>query len=419
MTNHDYSEPWPNAAGSYMVDYDGRPLMNYDFLKQALAPISLSLQFESCLYTPATGMQAELFLVSDAPKAAAGLRAKWVARDREGTVFDHGESTASIAPLEVKSLGMITLPPLDKAIQGPILVELRLEDSGGKLLVERVQIFGRAELPCPFAGLLNTASSAYPIRRTALQMTAAPVRIEGDQEVLDLQVKNTGMMTTLFCEPHPLIVYRTDLFIDNNNCFIPSGESRVITIRASINPECGLSLAQTGWTISTWNADDVTVASSAEVLLSVGRWDKMCREFLGYFDVNQVTNGAGTVCTGNRPDSETLPYRLSGTGTVRFEFKCTRAQAGRAARLRIHSADQAESAPTVVQITINGRELEKTLPKGLGIQRADPAHRAFPATVEFDLAGSDLREGKNLLRVSIKGDGWFTWDALDLVLVPN
>jgi hypothetical protein len=55
----------------------------------------------------------------------------------------------------------------------------------------------------------------------------------------------------------------------------------------------------------------------------------------------------------------------------------------------------------------------------LGIQRADPAHRAFPATVEFDLAGSDLREGKNLLRVSIKGDGWFTWDALDLVLVPN
>jgi hypothetical protein len=245
------------------------------------------------------------------------------------------------------------------------------------------------------------------------------VRIEGEQEVLDLRVKNTGRMTALFCEPHPLIVYRTDLFIDNNNCFIPPGESRVITIRASSHPESGLSLAQTGWTISTWNADDVTVASSAEVLLSVGRWDKMCREFLGYFDVNQVTNGGASVCTGNRPDAGTLPYRLSGTGTVRFEFKCTRAQVGRAARLRIHSADQAESAPTVVQITINGRELEKTLAKGLGIQRADPAHRAFPATVEFDLAGSDLREGKNLLRVSIKGDGWFTWDALDLVLVPN
>ena len=419
ISNHTFSEPWPNAAGSYMVDCDGRPLMNYDFLKQALAPISLSLKIESCLYTPATGINAELFLVSDAPKDAAGLRAKWMARDREGTVFDHGQSTASIAPLEVKSLGMITLHPPAKGIGGPILVELRLEDSSGKLLVERVQIFGRADLPGPFAGLLNRSSSASPVRRSALQVTAAPVRIEGEQEVLDLRVKNTGIMTALFCEPHPLIVYRTDLFIDNNNCFIPPGESRVITIRASSHPESGLSLAQTGWTISTWNADDVTVASSAEVLLSVGRWDKMCREYLGYFDVNQVTNVGASVCTGNRPDAGTLPYRLSGTGTVRFEFKCTRAQVRRAARLRIHSADQAESAPTVVQITINGRTLEKPLPQGLGIQRTDPAHRAFPATAVFDLTGSDLRPGKNSLTVGVVGDGWFSWDSLDLMLVPN
>ena len=419
MTNHLLSEPWPNAAGSYMIDYDGRPLMNYDFLKQALAPISLSLQFESCLYTPSTGIQAELFLVSDAPKEAAGLRAKWMARDREGTVFDHGQSTASIAPLEVKSLGMITLHPPAKGIGGPILVELRLEDSSGKLLVERVQIVGRADLPGPFAGLLNRSSSASPVRRTALRVIAAPVRIEGEQEVLDLRVKNTGIMTALFCEPHPLIVYRTDLFIDNNNCFIPPGESRVITIRASSHPESGLSLAQTGWTISTWNADDVTVASSAEVLLSVGRWDKMCREYLGYFDVNQVTNVGASVCTGNRPDAGTLPYRLSGTGTVRFEFKCTRAQVRRAARLRIHSADQAESAPTVVQITINGRTLEKPLPQGLGIQRTDPAHRAFPATAVFDLTGSDLRPGKNSLTVGVVGAGWFSWDSLDLMPVTN
>ena len=40
-------------------------------------------------------------------------------------------------------------------------------------------------------------------------------------------------MTALFCEPHPLIEYRTDLFIDNNHCFIPPGESRTITIRTA------------------------------------------------------------------------------------------------------------------------------------------------------------------------------------------
>ena len=51
MTNWDFNEPWPNGAGSYLVDYDGRTLMNYDFFKQALAPISLSLRYDSVFYS--------------------------------------------------------------------------------------------------------------------------------------------------------------------------------------------------------------------------------------------------------------------------------------------------------------------------------------------------------------------------------
>ena len=43
------------------------PLMIYDFLKHALAPVSLSLRFASNRYDPATGLEAELWLVSDAP----------------------------------------------------------------------------------------------------------------------------------------------------------------------------------------------------------------------------------------------------------------------------------------------------------------------------------------------------------------
>ena len=68
----DYNEPWPNGAGSYMVDYDGRPLMNYDFVKQALAPVSLSLQYDSLLYDPAVGVKAELWITSDAPAGRRG-----------------------------------------------------------------------------------------------------------------------------------------------------------------------------------------------------------------------------------------------------------------------------------------------------------------------------------------------------------
>ncbi len=604
ISNHCFSEPWPNLALSGMVDYDGRTLMNYDFVKQAMAPISLSLQFDSCLYTPEKGIEAEMFLVSDAPLAAEGLHATWLARDRDGTVLDHGEVTAAIAPQEVKSLGMITIHPPEKSSAGPIFIELHLSDAAGKLLVERVQIFGRADMPGPFAGLLNnrnhapvdatatevwdgapngpdnlafvgngakpaTASSArgearhqpagindglygndhswigtaprswfqidlgkvatvgcfklgrdrtgilgdravdylkietsldaktwqtvyeqagmtgmkgyssnksivvcvapvqaefvkttvdslqsakgelacvdefevfgtakqapaqfpqvqfprshikvYPTRRTTLEVAAAAPRMEGDQAVLDLTVHNTGVMTALFCEPHPLLNYRTDLYIDNKNCFIPPGESRVISIRASSHPSCGLSLAQTGWTVSTWNADTVTVDPSADVLLSVGRQDVMCREFMGYDKPNQTAANAQVTLEGNLPDTTRLPYIMRGQGSASFKFDLDNTQAGHAARLRIYTADQAADASTTVQITMNGHTAEAALPAGLGIQNTDPAHRAYPASLVFDLSGADLHPGKNELSVRIKGDGWFTWDSLDLVRQP-
>jgi hypothetical protein len=105
----------------------------------------------------------------------------------------------------------------------------------------------------------------------------------------------------------------------------------------------------------------------------------------------------------HRADAGKLPYRLSGTGTAQFEFDCPGAQARHPARLRIHTSDQSEVAPTVaptvVQIALDGPRLQQTLPKGLGIQRTDPAHRAYPATVEFDLAGSELRKKSNTLTV--------------------
>ena len=74
------------------------------------------------------------------------------------------------------------------------------------LLTERVQIFGERGPKGPFAGLLrnrDAQASTHPVRRTTLTVKAAPVRVDGDQEVLELHVRNTGSMTALFCEPHP------------------------------------------------------------------------------------------------------------------------------------------------------------------------------------------------------------------------
>ena len=65
-----FNEPWPNGAGPYHVDYDGRPLMGFDYLKDALTPLSLSLRQDSIVFDPAEGLAVELWLVSDRPGAA-------------------------------------------------------------------------------------------------------------------------------------------------------------------------------------------------------------------------------------------------------------------------------------------------------------------------------------------------------------
>ena len=598
MTTWDFNEPWSNAAGSYLVDYDGRPKMMYDFFKQAIAPLSLSLKYNTVFYPLDKGMKTELFLASDLPKPAENLHWKWVARDRRGDIFAHNEGTASINPIEVKSLGELTLTPPEKTSFGPIFMELRLEDNKGKLLTERLHIFGLANLPAPFARLVQNSGTdadddpsqikttagrptdftnllyrlegkgmtppaasvhpsyrgmlavndgnfgndnawsdgwfeyklrskatlglfkfgrdrtgvlsdrpadymkietsldgehwqtvfeqdkltqlpgfspaktveiqiapvqaaylkvtvtppgkekgpfpvidefeAYapaakppttlphvavldrpevcrPLRHTALEVQASPVRVEGEQEVLELNVKNTGAMTAFPCEVHPLISYRTDLFIDNNHCFIPPGESRTITIRASQQPPCGLTLAQTGWWISSWNADKVTVAPSEEVLLAVGRRDQMCREFLGYFEPNKIADVKQTTLTGARPDPSQLPYRLDGGKAVRFEFPVKDDSSKHAAKLRIHTADQSKEVRAVVGVRVNGKALEQSLPEGLGIQNTDPAHLAFPATLEFEIPASALQGGKNILEVQVKNGGWFTWDSLECI----
>ena len=177
----------------------------------------------------------------------------------------------------------------------------------------------------------------------------------------------------------------------------------------------GLTLAQTGWWISCWNADNVTVAPGDDVLLAVGRRDQMCREFLGYVDPRKIADLKQATLVGTRPDPAQLPYRLDTGKQARFEFPLSGSSPQRPARLRIHAADQSKAVRAALNVTVNGKTFEQSLPAGLGIQDADPAHLAFPATVEFEIPVGVLQPGKNVLEVHVNGAGWFTWDALECI----
>ncbi len=415
MTSWVLNEPWPNGGGPNLVDYDGRPLMNYGFMKQALAPVSLSLRHSSNLYDPAAGLNAELWLVSDAPEPSFNLRWRWLLRDMAGRVLSQNEGNASIRPLEAYQLGDIKTGPLKASASMPLLVELQLADAKGTILTERLHLFGSADLQAPLAAFLpGTGPSTGAVARTILEAVVQSHQLDGDTEVLQIKLTNLGLMTALFCEPHPLLAYRTDIDIDNNHAFVPPGETRTITITAPADSWTGLTLPQTGWRLSCWNADDVMIPPSEQVLFSIGRQDAMTREFLGYDDLDRIAGLNEVTLEGNRPDPSALPLLMNEDRSVRFVFDSAQGWEG-PARLRLHTSDQDKLQEPLVAVTVNGTLFEGRLKTGLGIQNRNPAHLAFPQTLELRLPRGILVIGHNTLEVRVKNASWFTWDSIDLI----
>jgi hypothetical protein len=261
-----------------------------------------------------------------------------------------------------------------------------------------------------------------PVSRTTLVASRHPVRVTGKNETIEIELENKGSMTALFCEPHPMLEYRTDITVLNNHAFVPPGETRTVTIYAP-TPPGGLTLAQTGWRISCWNADDVVLPPSEEVLLSLGRRDRMAREY-GESGSKEVLQLAG-----RRPDASLLPWLLAGpqgkqpntpsAQLARFVFEVSSRQSKAASRLRIHTSDQDSLHGPVIRISANGRRFAQPLNPGLGVQLSDRAHLAFPATARFDLPAGTLKPGRNVLEVSVANGGWFSWDAMELIALSE
>ncbi|HPF71273.1 MAG TPA: glycosyltransferase family 4 protein, partial [Candidatus Krumholzibacteria bacterium] len=139
--------------------------------------------------------------------------------------------------------------------------------------------------------------------------------------------------------------------IHNQNCCIPPGESRVMTIRAAARPG-ELTLVQTGWRIETFNADDVVIEPSGGLLLSMGRRDATCREYAGSDDPGSAPAQASTVLS---PVSLKIggPFWLvKGKTTVRYVFGLMPGKEGNGAVLRIHTADQSASVATELAVNV-------------------------------------------------------------------
>lgn len=439
FTTWDYNEPWPNGAGSYVIDYDGRPVMMYRFMQEALEPVALQLRYDSIFYSAFEENYATLRIVSDVPCEQNDFRWSCIQRDRRGNVYEENSGVVSIDNQEVKELCTIRINPPMAMYLGPVFVELTLKDADGKLMARREYIFCPEGVKAPLRSLVKregihdnefgipyvtTGNKGAVVYGAELTVTDQTYETDREYEYLSVTLKNTGVMTALFVEAHPLLNYRTDLIIRDNFISIPPGEEHTLIIKAHKGGE--LTLWQNGFYITSFNGDAVTVEPNEEVLLYMGRRDSIAREFSGYFEqaalaadnsngealAHRLENDAAIVAEGRCIPSEKVEYLVEDTAEFWF---CTNNR--KDARLRIHTADRSQE-PCSLKILLNGQEIsEIAMDSGYGIQKDVPDHLAYPRTYEVLLPGS-VFQADNRLAVSV-ARGWFTWDAMDLVVIDK
>ena len=86
------------------------------------------------------------------------------------------------------------------------------------------------------------------------------------------------------------------------------------------------------------------IEPAPSVLLALGRRDAMCREFAGYSDAGKDAKVGRDSITGSRPDPSQVPCWLDGKDRRAIRVHSEGGQVKRPARLRIHTADQAETS---------------------------------------------------------------------------
>lgn len=420
FTSWDYNEPWPNGAGSFVIDYDGRPVMMYRFMQEALEPVAISLCYDSIFYSAFKEDYAVLRAIADIPERAENMQWSCIQRDRKGEVYAEHSGSFSIDNQEVKELCTIRINPPKKSCLGPVFIELALKQSDGRVCARREYVFCPEGVKAPLRALVKPEETkdidfGVPYVTTGIQgvkVSSAELHVKDQKswmddtyEYLALTLENAGDMTALFTEIHPLLNYRTDLIIRDNFLSIPPGEEQVVLIKAHRGGE--LKLRQNGFYITAFNAQTVVVPSCEEVLLYMGRRDGIGREFKGYFE-KAADLPKEISALGREIPSAEVPFLVEGQITFLFETKNRQD-----ARLRIHAADCSKD-PCRIEVVLNGKkEAVIEMEQGYGIQKEIPDHLAYPSTYE-KILGGELFEENNKLEIRVL-NGWFTWDAMDLI----
>lgn len=89
-----FNEPWPNVAGTNVLDYYCKPKLAYHFLSKAYEPTVPNIKYEKLLYEKNEKFKAHIFINNDAAELMDIISC--IATDQEGNIIFNNEQEVAI-----------------------------------------------------------------------------------------------------------------------------------------------------------------------------------------------------------------------------------------------------------------------------------------------------------------------------------
>ncbi|MBR6427057.1 MAG: hypothetical protein IKS28_04445, partial [Clostridia bacterium] len=408
LSTWDYNEPFPNGAGSYLIDYDGCPVMMYWGMKSALDPVSIHLKYDDLRYEFIGKSYAEIQVTSDDPAFEGEL--DWSCKFYNRNGFVYADMSGKVRPEYMKtvSLGSVLINPNEAAMFGPAIGIVKLADCNGNIVSEKCYVFGSKGVSEPFRGLLGDQSK-YPfdnggtynisgifggnVSHSEIKLISTDI----SPDRAEITVGNVSDMPALYVNVRTTLEYQPWLYVERNFISIPPHEQRTFVIIADDDADRTFDLACAGIEIMAFNGNVLTVEPDERVIFGVGRRDFTCHEYS-----KELTE---TEKFGRLEKGEKVCYLFENSRRFIFNSPCECR-----ATLVINTCDRDEAGLGTLRIILNGKEIRRSLGKGDGVQKKEPWHAAHPETFVFEFEEETVRSGENDLTV-IAENGWFTLDS--------
>ena len=84
----------------------------------------------------------------------------------------------------------------------------------------------------------------------------------------------------------------------------------------------------------------------------------------------------------------------------------------------INSFDQS-SIGAKIRIELNGEHFDSEFKEGYGFQKEDPSQLAQAKNLGIIIPEGIINPKRNVLKIQVLDNGWFTWDSLNLRILQK